>query len=243
MRPTLYIDSGSSLVKWGLSAGGERWARKGSCAEGEFRAKAPQAGAAVVADVAGAARLSALREAMPGTRVVALRAGREALGVRNLYERPGSLGIDRWCAAVAAYRTQGACIVVTAGTAVTLNWVDGRGDFRGGAILPGAALMRGGLAGSTRLKVARATLPGKVPALRTSDAVSGGIRLAIAGAVREFERECGLSPGEIPVLACGGDAAAVAGWLPGAQARPDLVLEGMRMLHPPRDAAPAPAAE
>ena len=48
-------------------------------------------------------------------------------------------GMDRLLNAAAAYETvQQACIVIDAGTAVTVDFVDGQGTFHGGAIAPGA---------------------------------------------------------------------------------------------------------
>src|SRR6185437_3966355 len=57
------------------------------------------------------------------------------------------LGVDRFLGVIAAHHlagSRGAC-VVNAGTAVTLDLVDGRGVHRGGAILPGPRLMIEGL--------------------------------------------------------------------------------------------------
>jgi len=51
-------------------------------------------------------------------------------------------GQDRLLAALAAYRTTNqACVVIDAGTAVTIDFVDGAGVFHGGAIAPGARMM------------------------------------------------------------------------------------------------------
>ncbi|MFK7960422.1 MAG: type III pantothenate kinase [Phycisphaerales bacterium] len=50
-------------------------------------------------------------------------------------------GADRLLNAAAAFATvEQACIIVDAGTAVTVDFVDGEGTFHGGAIAPGAAM-------------------------------------------------------------------------------------------------------
>jgi len=50
-------------------------------------------------------------------------------------------GVDRLLNAAAAYAVvEQACVVVDAGTAVTVDFVDGSGTFHGGAIAPGAQL-------------------------------------------------------------------------------------------------------
>jgi type III pantothenate kinase len=58
-------------------------------------------------------------------------------------EHPGRVGIDRLLAAVAvnAIREPGRpAIVVDHGSAITVDWVDTNGTFRGGAILPGIGM-------------------------------------------------------------------------------------------------------
>ena len=50
-------------------------------------------------------------------------------------------GVDRLLNAAAAFdRLKQACIVIDAGTAVTIDFVDGEGTFHGGAIAPGVRL-------------------------------------------------------------------------------------------------------
>jgi len=50
-------------------------------------------------------------------------------------------GVDRLLNAAAAYeKIKQACIIVDAGTAVTIDFVDGEGTFHGGAIAPGGAV-------------------------------------------------------------------------------------------------------
>src|SRR6185369_116946 len=54
----------------------------------------------------------------------------------------GSVGQDRLLDALGAYaRSTQACIVIDAGTAITVDFVDGQGVFHGGAIAPGVQMM------------------------------------------------------------------------------------------------------
>ena len=69
-----------------------------------------------------------------------LRIDRETpLPIGNRYRTPGTLGMDRVCAAVAAHgRAEGTpVLVVNAGTAITYEYVDAKGDYLGGGIGPG----------------------------------------------------------------------------------------------------------
>lgn len=53
-----------------------------------------------------------------------------------------TLGVDRLLDALGAYhRGKQACVVIDAGTAVTVDFVDGEGTFHGGAIAPGLQMM------------------------------------------------------------------------------------------------------
>jgi type III pantothenate kinase len=53
-----------------------------------------------------------------------------------------TLGQDRALCALAAYaRAKQACVIVDAGTAITVDFVDGEGTFHGGVIAPGLNLM------------------------------------------------------------------------------------------------------
>jgi type III pantothenate kinase len=67
--------------------------------------------------------------------------------VRNGYDHPTRLGVDRWVALIGARHrilARGAprpILVVMVGTAVTVDALDTEGNFLGGLILPGFGLM------------------------------------------------------------------------------------------------------
>lgn len=68
----------------------------------------------------------------------------------NAYQVPEALGVDRWLAMIAACRhTKGAFVVIDAGTAITLDMVDKKGQHQGGHIVPGSRLMQRALLGQT----------------------------------------------------------------------------------------------
>src|SRR5204863_538886 len=63
------------------------------------------------------------------------------LPIKVLTEKPDETGIDRVLNVAAAYEQMGkACVVVDAGTAVTVDCCNDQGDFLGGAIAPGASM-------------------------------------------------------------------------------------------------------
>jgi len=166
---------------------------------------------------------------------------------------PGATGVDRWLAAYGAFhiaRRRGGVVVVQAGTAVTADWVDRKGVFRGGAILPGPALWLGSLAGAERLSGSKHPSPRLDPERaacpagdRTASAVAGGLAAGLPGAVASvaaaLRRQAGAG-GDRPVSVAltGGwagsllDAWKRGGWRSLAVRTawiPDLVLLGLRL--------------
>ena len=162
-----------------------------------------------------------------GKAVTVMRATACAGGVVNGYRQPETLGVDRWCALVGARRRLGrAAVVVGAGTATTVDLLDGHGRFLGGLILPGLELMRESLARGTA-GLARAS--GQVVRLpdNTADAIASGAVEATAGAVERASRRLG----DAPCLLFGGAAAPLKSALTiEVIEEPLLVLEGLCVL-------------
>ena len=233
----LLLDAGNTRLKWGLRQGGA-WLAQGALEReriGELLRVLP-AGTRLerilFCNVAGAEVAAAVAQALatvsPGLETFVSTPSRA--GVRNGYERPAQLGADRWAALIGAWGLVGdSCLVVTAGTALTVDVLEhdrdgGGGIFRGGLILPGFDLMRGALASKTaQLPLAAgrfAELPGN-----TDDAIVSGCLHALAGAVERLGRQ--LPPGT-PWLLSGGGADLLLPHLGGNLRRVDnLVLEGL----------------
>ncbi len=119
-------------------------------------------------------------------------------------------GIDRLLNAAAAYdRIKQACVVVDAGTAITVDFVDGEGTFHGGAIAPGATLQLHSLHQHT---AALPELPFRAPEAEafgrnTAQAMYHGVFHGIRGMVQRLVEQYAESYGAFPlVIATGGDA-------------------------------------
>ena len=73
-----------------------------------------------------------------------------AAELRNGYEQPQQMGVDRWVAMLAAWeRHHAAACIVDCGTAITLDVVSESGHHLGGVIAPGISLMHEALASRT----------------------------------------------------------------------------------------------
>lgn len=187
----LLLDVGNSRCKWALVENGQ-WLRQGVADNGAWPAlrdtllALPRPQLVRISNVAGAAMGQRLRELCalwPCTVQFAL-AQAEQCGVRNLYEQPAQLGSDRWLALVAAWQRVGAaCLVVNFGTATTVDALSARGEFLGGLILPGVALMRASLLANTAQLQGADGEPRDFPR-NTADAIFNGVLRATIGAVR-----------------------------------------------------------
>lgn len=120
-------------------------------------------------------------------------------------------GVDRLLNAAAAFdRIKQACVVVDAGTAVTVDFVDGEGTFHGGAIGPGASMQLQAMHEHT---AALPELPFRAPddeafGRNTSQAMLQGVFHGIRGMVQRLVEQYAAAYGAFPmVIATGGDAA------------------------------------
>lgn len=117
-----------------------------------------------------------------------LRASETRAGVRNGYDTPTQLGSDRWASLIGAHAAWPGehLLIVTLGTATTVEALRADGDYLGGLIAPGPALMLRSLAqGTAQLPTLDATMPsgGQDFARNTTDAILRGCLAAQAGLV------------------------------------------------------------
>jgi type III pantothenate kinase len=213
----LAIDAGNSRSKWGVfDEAGElqsHGAIPNKALSGMPRPEAWQGcSRAVVSNVGGegvADCLNTLLGPLAGPAYW-VKPEAKACGVLNSYQAPERLGADRWAAAVAAWdRYRAPCIVVNAGTAMTvdaLGMKDGEGVFLGGIIVPGLRLMEESLvsraAGISHADGNIAYFP-----TDTGDAIITGALSAMAGAVNSMKVKLEQHAGQVPhCIVSGGDA-------------------------------------
>jgi type III pantothenate kinase len=147
---------------------------------------------------------------------------------------PEKTGVDRLCAAVAAYDRLGvACVVADFGTAITIDCVNDDGVFVGGAILPGLSTGAAGLhSGTAQLPLVDLEEPDWVYGKDTRQAIVGGLVFGARGALRLLVENYATELGHWPlVIVTGGDARLVCpdvGQQELVQAIvPDLVIRGI----------------
>ena len=232
----LAIDAGNSRIKWGVHDDGS-WAVQGwvATARAAQLARAwaglPSPEVAIAANVAGARAARSIAAAARGFRgrLRFVKSAESQCGVRNSYDDPGQLGPDRWAALIGArHLHQGACVVINAGTTMTVDALAADGVFLGGMIVPGTDMMRAALVRGTARLRPRGGRFAFFPA-NTEDAIASGAANALAGAVERmlrFMREAGE---DAPLtLVSGGGARSLAPHLNGTvEVVDNLVLEGL----------------
>ncbi len=240
------MDVGNSRIKWGVLDGGairrtghisqEKIGKQGLAA---LTSRLPRhVETVLVSNVAGtsfATRLSGVVGMHCDVDVHFARSEREACGIVNSYRQPRRLGVDRWVAMVGAWAEfETACLVVDAGTAVTLDALDSSGRHLGGQIIPGVGLMAASLADETsdiptvQRKAAGDGGSMAMFASTTAGAVGQGSLNAVAGAIERAARVLSNDGEEPVVILTGGDASRILKSLDDvAEHRPHLVLQGL----------------
>ncbi|MDX2299715.1 MAG: type III pantothenate kinase [Xanthomonadaceae bacterium] len=191
----------------------------------------PRARQAWLASVAApdlGARVRALC-ARHGVPCLDVQTREELAGVRVAYAEPSQLGVDRFLALLAAHaRGAGPWLLVSVGTALTVDALAADGVHLGGVIAPSPALMREALAA----RVPQLRNDGGEPqtfARTTRDALAGGAQGAALGLIERSYAQASAAFGCAPTLLLGGGGSAdlaPALTLPHRLA-PDLVLEGL----------------
>lgn len=211
----LAIDAGNTRVKWGLFDATGRLAGHGACLNTELAGlRFPGAERVVISNVAGStveAQLKTLLANHADTHWVTSQT--EACGIKNSYLQPEKLGTDRWAALIAAWHIkQAPCVVVNAGTAVTIDALE-NATFIGGVIMPGMDLMQQSLyLGTAQLPIqnVREKVDISIFAKSTNDAIYAGTLYAIVGAITQMMMELQKKTGQTPwLLMSGGNAAVI----------------------------------
>ena len=242
----LLLDVGNSRLKWGVLDDGDI-RRTGHISQQRIReqglsvltTKLPRRVDAVRAsNVAGtsfATRLSGVIGMHCNADVHFARSEKRGWGVTNSYRQPRLLGVDRWVAMIGAWaETQSACLIVDAGTAVTLDAIDNDGVHLGGQIIPGVETMLDSLSSATSdippVKASSKPAAGELKMFgrNTAAAVREGAQNAVVGAVERAVRTLQSNALKPTIILTGGGAARILGALEKAPLhRPNLVLHGL----------------
>ncbi len=219
----LLVDAGNTRIKWALAAAGEppgQWQSFGSVSHAEqSQLDAAWSRFAITevlaSNVAGHAFREQLLARLQQQDVQAeavrwFRAQSECAGIKNGYAQPGQLGSDRFASLIGArHRFPGErLLVVTCGTATTIDALEPDGRFIGGMIAPGLGTMANSLALNTALLPAvEAAKRERVFADNTQEAIISGCLSAQVGAIAQAMAQrhaptarCVISGGAAPYI-------------------------------------------
>jgi type III pantothenate kinase len=239
MNPTadlIVVDVGNSRVKWG-------WVKAGQIAE---TAVLPVADANAWQNQVRTWQLSAnplwiLSGSNPPAlellchwliqsgQCVRLIDEQSSLPIIINVDAPEQVGRDRLFNAMAVEHHP--AIIISAGTAITVDAVSGEGHFLGGAIFPGLAMMAAALHQFTaklpQVSMDRPVL--KMPGKNTAAAIQIGISQAVLGGItRCCQQLFELLGHHTPVYLTGGDCSSLRGHLPFPSIEaPRLTLQGI----------------
>ena len=253
----LTIDAGNTRTKWAIFNRDGEIIQHGACVNdqlsgSDFSPESLGYERVIISNVAGNAHAAQLEKklALYKQPVTWVKARYNACNVINCYGAPDTLGSDRWAALIAAWHIKHApCVVVNAGTAVTIDALHSQpdnnqqGKFLGGMIVPGLNLMQTSLGlGTAQLPMANAAQSFNeithvdIFATSTTQAIHSGALHAITGAITQManalETKCGQTPF---IILGGGDASVIQSYLTDAVTNPtvivdNLVLKGLYLL-------------
>jgi type III pantothenate kinase len=163
MEVSLLIDIGNTRIKWSVSVDGV-YHFGGKLVYRNYQPKevwlvvlssmVVQPNRVFYISVADASFVESFLQAVSesGIEPYQLRTEKSRLGVVNGYSHFDQLGVDRWYAMLAAYHlSRKPVLIVDAGTALTIDFVDAIGHHQGGFILPGLQAMLLALKQTTQL--------------------------------------------------------------------------------------------
>lgn len=173
-----------------------------------------------------------------GIKVVWQKTKSEQAGVVNGYiTQPERLGSDRWMALLGCHeQVRANALIVDAGTALTIDWLQSDGQHLGGWIVPGRQLMLNALGqGTANLKgitVDDIERDGLAAGRSTFDGIAQGTEAALTGAIAQAIQLSAsyFSNESYEVVVTGGDSEHLMKTLSGKFCRyDDLLFKGLRL--------------
>ena len=226
----LFIDCGNSRIKW-RRAGGVTHIGSEPADLAEALAEEQLIWLSVV-DTTWGERLQPWLRA--GAELHLARSGASFGDLRNGYADAAALGVDRWLALIAARALlpDSPCLLASAGSALTLDFLRADGQHLGGFIVAGRRMQLQALAQVPSLRQAKADALIEGYPRSTSAALSAGsVRMLAAFIANEYQDFRTQHP-DAKLLLSGGDGEWLLPLLPrdlDAMHAPYLVLDGLEL--------------
>ncbi len=239
----LLIDVGNTRIKWAAAeknAAAGNWITHDALLHTDVQQLQTQWSAltverVLISNVAGSRVAQLLEQYLLASGIAAaainwFQSRAACAGVINGYREPARLGSDRFASLIAAHHQFPASdlLVVTAGTATTIDALDAEGHFKGGMILPGLATMAQSLTQhAAQLPAVNEVRMEKLFADNTQKAMQSGCISAQIGAIQRAQHAL---PEALCILS-GGAAAYIAPQMQGPfELMNNLVLMGLHIV-------------
>ena len=189
-----------------------------------------------VASVAGGSTLASLERALNSLEgfeysLHIVKVIPEYLGLTIAYSDSRQLGVDRWLAMLAVvHHFDASVLLVSAGTAITVDVIAEDGQHRGGLIAPGWWLLKRSLAeGTAQLGIAsKIELVGSPSlGLNTYDCIEKGVSSMLLSFISSAAAQFGKNISRKILI--GGDAPQISKKIEGFVVREGLVLDGLQL--------------
>lgn len=155
------------------------------------------------------------------------------LPIKLLYETPATLGVDRIaavCGAESLFPGED-CLAIDAGTCITYDFIDRRGNYLGGAISPGIAMRFEAMHTFTKRLPLVTPAIGQLIGTSTEGSMRSGVMNGVLNEVDGFIKDYKKKYPDLRVVLCGGDTAFFENNLKQPIfAAPDLVLIGLNRI-------------
>lgn len=152
-KTVLDLDVGNSYTKWRLSGTGSARIENHDIQllENLITTKLHRIRVSCVAEDLYRSKLTGILRQSFGCQPEFAAPAQLCAGVYNEYEYPEKLGIDRWLAGLAMWNLVGGqpCLIIDAGSALTIDTIGENGVFKGGYIIPGLVMMQRSLISNT----------------------------------------------------------------------------------------------
>jgi len=166
-----------------------------------------------------------------------LKTSRQTCGIKNGYDNPQQLGIDRWLALIGAHHLQkGMLCVVDCGTAITVDILSANGHHQGGLIIPGITAMNRALLTDTYAlsAVTKSLVKSDEKhflARNTHTGIEKGTLYTVIGLLKYVTNTLKKSGNSPALLLTGGGVPVLEPLLQSPyQYVPDLVLQGLKII-------------
>ncbi len=175
-----------------------------------------------------------------------VRSQTKAYGVSNAYDTASLLGADRFVGLIAAHQLipEQHCIIISCGTAVTIDAITVNGQHLGGLILPGLQSFSECLVKKAALLNTPSTAKTTLFAKNTADAMTSGSILGLVEAINGISSRMKgellkikclgekIDPmNSVQTIICGGDAKLIHHYLSDSvQREDDWLMQGLQLI-------------